>query len=87
MLAQLVEKALTVDLFFFDGRIKPQDVAHILRLSHPRTIYVFDDYKDTMKGTTNVQLLKPFLRSHVLVPPLARNLFQTTLAVLLPEGT
>jgi predicted O-methyltransferase YrrM len=46
-----------VDMFFFDGRIQPDDVEHIERLSHQHTVYVFDDFEGLNKGVANAFLL------------------------------
>ena len=55
MLARLQDKA---DLFFFDGRIMQEDVGHIERLSHDKTVYLFDDAEGIEKGVCNMLLLQ-----------------------------
>lgn len=79
MLKALAGRML-VDLFFFDGRIQPPDLAFILYLSRPRTIYAFDDYRGEEKGTANIRALRPYLRRHELIAPREG----TALAVLAP---
>lgn len=69
MLWDLVQKGVKVDLFFFDGRIQGPDLALILRLSHPFTVYLFDDYERMEKGTCNVGMLYPYLKEYTLVHP------------------
>lgn len=77
-----------VDFFFFDGRIQAQDLALILRLSKPSTIYVFDDFEHEEKGVLNVRLLAPYLKHCALVPPpvnVAGLQTRTTIACLVPK--
>lgn len=69
MLWSLVQYGLTADLFFFDGRIQGPDLALILRLSHPFTVYLFDDYERMEKGVCNVGMLYPYLKDYTLVHP------------------
>ena len=64
MLAQIHEP---VDLFFFDGRIRPDDLPHIQRLMTPRTVFVVDDYVDQQKGVANVQALASSIPLHTLI--------------------
>lgn len=47
-----------VDLFFFDGRIQPDDIEHIKRLSKPESIYLFDDFEGVEKGVANAALIQ-----------------------------
>jgi Protein of unknown function DUF115 len=58
-----------VDFFFFDGRLKPDDLPEIKRLMHDRTVFVFDDYAGNKKGVANVHLLAPLIPTHTLIPP------------------
>ena len=92
MLGGLVEKGVKADFFFFDGRIQVPDLALILRLSHPNTVYAFDDYEylngKMMKGVANIMMLHPYLKEHVLVSPPAKvgDLdSKTSIAVLVPK--
>lgn len=82
MLGALTEKGLKAELFFFDGRIQPPDLALILRLSRPTTVYAFDDWRAEEKGTINVRMLLPYLPDHALVPPFSGA---SSLALLLPQ--
>lgn len=82
MLVNLVDKGLKVDLFFFDGRIQLPDLPMILKLSHSKTLYAFDDYMDNEKGTVNVELLRQFLPKHGLVGPQWKP--DVTIALLVP---
>lgn len=61
-----------VDLFFFDGRLNPEDLAHIYRLTHEETIYVLDDCIAIDKGVKNALMLKDgqTARPLCLIPPL-----------------
>src|SRR3990167_90299 len=77
MLGQLVDHGVKAELFFFDGRLSPSDVALILRLSQWNTVYVFDDYHENEqpaqfqygKGVSNIALVEPFLKEYVLIEP------------------
>lgn len=88
MLWGLVESGVKADLFFFDGRIQGPDLALILRLSHPFTVYLFDDYERMEKGTCNVGMLYPYLKDYTLVhPPSKIEGYDTTtcIAGLVPK--
>lgn len=74
-----------VDLFFFDGRIQPEDLPHVQRLSHSRTVYAFDDCVGTEKGVVNASRLRPLVPEHVFIPPYAAFGNRTTLGALLPR--
>ncbi len=83
MLADLVQKGVKADLFFFDGRIQLPDLPLILRLSRRRTVYAFDDYVGKEKGVANVELLGKVLPSHALVKPWWKD--GVTIALLVPR--
>lgn len=94
MLGKLVQAGVYADMFFFDGRLSPVDVALILRLSKWNTLYVFDDYHENPpgeqfqygKGVFNVSLIEPFLKAYRLIePPVGDSECFTTIAVLLPK--
>lgn len=74
-----------VDLFFFDGRIQDDDLPEIERLSHPRTIYAFDDCHGQEKGVANVSKLMPRLSGYLLIPPYQAYKGRSTLGALLPR--
>lgn len=78
MLREIQEK---VDLFFFDGRLVKEDLQHIERLSHPGTVYVFDDYVEKAKGMANVQMLASYMPGHTLITP---SEGRSTLAIAVP---
>jgi hypothetical protein len=78
MLSEIQEK---VDLFFVDGRLAPADLAHLERLRHDGTVFVFDDYREGQKGQANVALLQPHFRGHALAVP---GPGPSSLAVLAP---
>jgi len=87
MLGPLVDQGVTADLFFFDGRIQHPDLALILRLSTPETVYVFDDYTGNEKGIINANLLRPFLPpDYVLITPCGLVRETMTLALLVPRS-
>jgi len=46
------------DLFFFDGRLPPEDAELVKALSGPRTVYAFDDYEGIEKGVSNAAMLR-----------------------------
>jgi predicted O-methyltransferase YrrM len=73
-----------VDLFFFDGRIQNEDILLIQHLSHPKTIYAFDDCTDGMKGVANIQKLLPHLQSYGVIPPNPDFHGRSTLGLLMP---
>lgn len=73
-----------VDFFFFDGRIQGEDIPEIQRVSHPRTVYAFDDCNGKEKGVVNISVLMPHLRDYVLIPPYRAYEGRSTLAALVP---
>lgn len=86
MLGRLVDQGVKADLFFFDGRIAAPDIALIFRLSHPDTIYIFDDYRPDQKGIVNVKRLTPFLgKERMIVEPDHRLEGKSTLAAIVPQ--
>lgn len=85
MLTKLVDENQKADMFFFDGRIQPQDVPLILRLSHPKTIYAFDDFNGMEKGVINAKLMASMLPpTWMLLEPDPRLKEKSTLAALAP---
>jgi predicted O-methyltransferase YrrM len=86
MFEEMVRRGVKVDLFFFDGRIQPQDVNLILKLSNEKTIYLFDDYNGKEKGTVNAKLLSSaFTHDFFVIPPDDR-IKNSTLAAIAPAG-
>jgi predicted O-methyltransferase YrrM len=80
------EKKLLVDFFFFDGRIQLNDLSLILSMSHPETVYAFDDYAITEryeKGVINVRLMHALLPHHILFEP--EPDVDSTIAFLIPK--
>ena len=73
-----------VDFFFFDGRIQPEDIPEIKRVSHPKTVYAFDDCNGNEKGVTNVSALMPHLRDYALFAPYKAYEGRSTLGALVP---
>ena len=76
-----------VDLFFFDGRIQSDDIALIQHLSHPRTIFLFDDCVQKPqqdKGLFNIALLMPHFSDHGPIPPHGAYQGRSTLGALVP---
>lgn len=69
MLAEIAKSSVKIDLFNFDGRIQPADIPLITQMSHPGTLYAFDDFEGTEKGVANVIALRQSLRTHILVEP------------------
>lgn len=90
LLRKVRDRFTTVDLFFFDGRIQPEDLPLILELSSERTVYAFDDYGGREKGVINVERLHPWLnpkKGYQLIepPPSVAGLdAKTTIALLVP---
>ena len=65
------------DLFFIDGRLHPEDFAHIRRLSRPDTWYLLDDFYGLDKGVANAFWLAP---GRYVLPPVG----ESSLAALAP---
>lgn len=89
--AALAKQTEPFDLFFFDGRVLPEDVAHIRRLSHERTIYAFDDFEGCEKGVANAAILST--KDYRLIYPPDPELLKpfgvvdrSTLALLVPTA-
>lgn len=76
---------VTADLFFFDGRLGPDDPRQIAQLASPDAVYVFDDYEGREKGVCNVERLAPSLTNYVLIEPSGVARPDTTLALLVPK--
>lgn len=92
MLSMLARQRRTADFFFFDGRIRDNDIDLLQQLSTDRTVYAFDDFDGEEKGVVNVNLLTarwPAIsrRYHLMRPPAAVPGVegQTTIAALIPE--
>lgn len=73
MFESMLKRGLSVDLFFFDGRIHAADMPLIQLLSHPTTAYVADDYlrseRRPEKGMANLSLMRSVVPDHVLIEP------------------
>ena len=80
MLSNMQEK---VDLFFFDGRIQDEDLPHIQRLSHSKTVYAFDDAIGQEKGVANIKKMAPLFTNPILIPPPAEYQGRSTLAAMI----
>ena len=86
LLKTLAKDGGTVDLFFFDGLLSPEDAMLVRQLSTPDTVYVFDDFNGEFKGVQNVRKLQPLLPNHVLISADGWVRADTTLGVLVPES-
>jgi hypothetical protein len=95
MFKRLVVARVRAEFFFFDGRIKDEDLTLIERLSTPSTVYAFDDYNWNRKGVgekgvINVEKLQPRLPAayELYTPPatVCGLPDQTTIAVLARPG-
>lgn len=88
MLSHLVTQGIVADLFFFDGRIQEADLGLILRLSHPGTVYVFDDYAGKEKGVANARRLATVLPScwTLITPDIRLPASDSTLAMYVPDA-
>lgn len=82
MLEDVVRLGVRADLCFFDGCVNAEDVPLLAKVTTPETVYAVHDYnygpkirkngaRETVprKGIGNIQLLQPYLRNHVIVPP------------------
>lgn len=88
MFRKLVDEEAQVDVFFFDGRIQPDDLPLIEKLSHKETVYTFDDYfvGPTGKGMHNIAMLHPKLNNYYRVDPYPLFSGRSTLAMLWPAA-
>lgn len=91
MLAILAARKVLADLVFVDGLLSLNDAVLFGRVTHPGTVFAFDDYflgpavpgiKPSRKGVVGANLLKGRLRDHVLVEPFIED---STIAFLVPE--
>jgi hypothetical protein len=95
MFKDLKSKGVKADLGFFDGVLRPVDMALLQAITHDETVFATHDYNygpkiraggvhEIMprKGIGNINLLRPLFPRHVLVEPQP----ETTLAVLVPES-
>ena len=55
MLSQMTKP---VDFWFFDGRVQPDDIPHIQRLSSPDCVIALDDFIGVEKGVANALMLQ-----------------------------
>lgn len=78
----LIEIQEPVDLFFFDGRIQPEDLPHISRLMKPGSVFIVDDHVGSQKGVVNVQMLASLIPKHTLITQATGS--PSTLAIMVP---
>lgn len=95
MLRALKARGVKADLCFFDGVLKPEDIALLAAVCANAPVFAVHDYNygpkirpwglETMprKGIGNVDLLKQQWPSHVVVDPVGES---STLALLVPEA-
>ena len=84
LLRKLVDLGVVADVFFFDGRLRDEDIPLVLALSNASTVYAFDDYHAGGKGQANVDKLGPALTAHGFVEPYPSFRGRSTLAMLVP---
>lgn len=85
MFTQLVQQKVKADLVFLDGRLKSNtDVPLLMKLTHDKTVFVFDDFANGQKGMANFKILAPFLANHGLLQPYDVFRGRSTLAAMLP---
>jgi hypothetical protein len=87
MFAQLQPE---IDLLFLDGRLEKDDLPHIGRLLHSRSIVALDDFEGLEKGVANAQRFT--YDGAILVYPAEKELLEkhglpdeSTLALILPH--
>lgn len=85
MLRRLLERGIRAELFFFDGRIRDEDVPMIQRMARPGAVFLFDDYEPGEKGAVNIDRLSPHLQGYELLEPFVGFADRTTLAALWPK--
>lgn len=79
MFRALVERGVRVDMFYIDGRLAPEDVELMRKLS-AAPLVVLDDFEGTEKGVANAMLLgHAFSPTHFLIYP--RNSGKTALLI------
>lgn len=71
MLTKLANANLKADFVHYDGRIQDADISLLKAISHPETIYLFDDFEGIEKGVMNYVTLKKnnFFQQHILIYP------------------
>lgn len=78
-----------IDHLHIDGRLQPDDRAHLERLFHPETIITLDDFEGIEKGVWNAMQIN--LSNRILVYPPERQLTErfamgdATTAIILPN--
>lgn len=83
MFKKLSNESATVDLFYIDGRLQPEDVTYMAGLSHSGTLFVLDDFEGLEKGVSNASLLTAQWPNHFLVYPAHGD----KTAILIPATT
>lgn len=80
-----------IDLLFLDGRLEKEDLSHIGRLLHAKSIVALDDFEGIEKGVANA--MKFTYHGAMLVYPPEREVLErhgipddSTLALILPHG-
>lgn len=69
MFRALVERGVRVDMFYIDGRLAPEDVGLMQKLS-ATPLVVLDDFEGIEKGVANAMLLgNAFGQTHFLIYP------------------
>jgi predicted O-methyltransferase YrrM len=93
VLQLLAEKKLPLDLLHLDGRIGPQDIELLEKISDDKLVVVLDDFEGMEKGVANLMQLRqrPQFARHVLIYPPSSTLIgrmglqsSSTTALLLP---
>lgn len=94
-LKDLAHKKVSIDMFFIDGRISPDDAYTMSEIAHEFTTIVLDDFEGMEKGVANLMVLKsiPQFSQYALIHPPASSLFEdlgmlssSAIALLLPRS-
>lgn len=78
MLTQLVEESFQADFVYLDGRVAPEDLVLLDRITTDKTVIGFDDFEGIEKGVVNlsaVMRIKKF-GAHIHVPPPEYEVFR-----------
>ena len=67
---------LDVDLFFVDGSLGQKDLPEISRLSHDKSIFIFDDCEGVEKGMENLFLMRNTMKNYFLIYPPERTVLE-----------
>ncbi len=75
MFNDIVQKNVSCDVIFLDGRLQNSDYKLLPKLIHPKTVFLLDDFEGIEKGVVNAMVLMQSLdKSHFLIYPPSNDL-------------